>query len=168
MPFLRREDMMFVYSFRMSTVKFLCVALLSVAVLLALVAFVPVYSADEPASTISYAKIYSDADRVDFISQFGWQVEETPIDEKNVTIPASFDKIYENYNQLQKNQGLSLGKYKGKEVTRYTYKITNYPDYEGDVYINLLVFKNKVIGGDVCSADQTGFVHGFSKDVTLP
>lgn len=159
---------MFVYSFRMSTVKFICVAALSVAVLLALVAFVPTYDADESASTISYAKIYSSADRVAFISQFGWSVEETPVDEKDVTIPASFDKIYENYNQLQKNQGLSLNKYKGKEVTRYTYKITNYPEYDGDVYINLLVFKNKVIGGDVCSADSLGFVHGFSRDVTLP
>ena len=67
--------MMFVYSFRMSTVKFICVAALSVAVLLALVAFVPTYDADESASTISYAKIYSSADRVAFISQFGWSVE---------------------------------------------------------------------------------------------
>ena len=92
-PLWRREDMMFVYSFRMSTVKFICVAALSVAVLLALVAFVPTYNADESASTISYAKIYSGADRIDFISQFGWNVEETPIDEKTVTIPATFDKL---------------------------------------------------------------------------
>ena len=99
---------MFVYSFRMSTVKFICVAALSVAVLLALVAFVPTYDADESASTISYAKIYSSADRVAFISQFGWSVEETPVDEKDVTIPASFDKIYENYNQLQKSDALDF------------------------------------------------------------
>lgn len=159
---------MFVYSLRMSTVKFICVAALSVAVLLALVAFVPTYDAKESEATVSYAKIYSDADRMAFISQFGWSVDELPVDEREVVIPSSFDKIYESYNQLQKSQGLSLNKYKGKEVTRYTYKITNYPEYQGDVYINLLVFKNKVIGGDVCSADPTGFVHGFSRDVTLP
>lgn len=159
---------MFVYSLRLSTIKFLCVITLSVAVLLALVAFIPTYDDSTPTSTISYSKIYTGADRVDFISQFGWQVNETPTEEKAVTIPEEFDKIYESYNQMQKSQGLSLAKYKGKEVTRYTYEITNYPDYEGTVYVNLLVYKNKVIGGDICSADVNGFVHGFSKDVTLP
>ena len=62
---------------------------------------------------------------------------------------------------MQKEQGLNLAKYKGKTVTRYTYKVTNYPDYEGTVYVSLLIYKNKVVGGDVCSADVNGFVHGF-------
>ena len=66
---------------------------------------------------------------------------------------------------MQKEQGLSLAPYKGKEVTRYTYKVTNYEGYEGEVYINLLVYRSKIIGGDVCSADSSGFIHGFSKDV---
>ena len=55
------------------------------------------------------------------------------------------------------------GKYKGKEVMRYTYEVTNYPEYEGRVYANLIVYRNKVIGGDICSADAQGFLQGFVK-----
>jgi len=34
---------------------------------------------------------------------------------------------------------------------------------EGKVYANILVYRNKVIGGDICSADASGFIHGFEK-----
>ena len=83
-----------------------------------------------------------------------------------MTIPSEFDTVYTGYNDIQKEQGLNLAKYKGKEVVRYTYSITNYENYEGVVYINLLVYRNKIIGGDVCSADASGFIHGFAKDKT--
>ena len=53
-------------------------------------------------------------------------------------------------------------------MSRYTFKIDNYEGYGGTVLADVLVYKNKVIGGDVCSADVNGFVHGFSRDVTLP
>ena len=65
---------------------------------------------------------------------------------------------------MQQLQGLDLSDYKRKSVTRYTYLITNYPNYEGKVYANLLIYKDRVVGGDVCSADVNGFIHGFSKD----
>ena len=53
--------------------------------------------------------------------------------------------------------------FKKKTVMRYTYAVTNYPNYDGEVYVNILVYKNTVIGGDVCSADVNGFVHGFER-----
>ena len=53
---------------------------------------------------------------------------------------------------------------RGKEVTRYTFKVTNYEGHEGTVYANVLVWRKKVIGGDICSAEITnGFVQGFEK-----
>ena len=161
---MNSEDIfMFVYSIRSATIKFICAIVLSVVVLITLVALIPTYADDaEPTSSISYSKIYENSDRIDFISQFGWEVEETPVEEVEVVVPESFDKIYLGYNEMQKEQGLNLSKYKGKTVTRYTYKVTNYPDYDGTVYISLLVYKDKVVGGDVCSADVNGFVHGFS------
>ncbi len=153
---------MFVYSIRSATIKFICAIVLSVAVLITLVALIPTYADDaEPTSSISYSKIYENSDRINFISQFGWEVKETPVEEVEVIVPESFDKVYLGYNEMQKEQGLNLSKYKGKTVTRYTYEVTNYPDYDGTVYISLLVYKDKVIGGDVCSADVNGFVHGF-------
>ena len=54
--------------------------------------------------------------------------------------------------------GLDLSRYKRKDVMRYTYEVIGYPGYNGVVYANLLIYKNKVIGGDICSADVNGFV----------
>lgn len=156
---------MFVYAIRSATIKFVCAITLSVAALLALVALIPTYSVEKneaaTVSDVSYNKIYENSDRLAFIEQFGWEVDTTPLEAVEVAIPEEFDKVYLGYNEMQKEQGLGLTKYKGKTVTRYTYNVTNYPDYTGDVYISLLVYKNKVIGGDVCSADVGGFVHGF-------
>ena len=100
-------------------------------------------------------------ERLAFIDQFGWKVKEDPVEIAEVIVPETFDEVYEKYNTLQIEQGLDLTPYQGKRVKRWTYEVTNYPDYDGTVYISLLVYKDKVIGGDVCSADVNGFVHGF-------
>ena len=158
---------MFVYAIRSATIKFVCAIVLSVAALLALVALIPTYSAEKneaaTVSDVSYNKIYENSDRLAFIEQFGWEVDTTPLEAVEVAIPEEFDKVYLGYNDIQKAQGLNLAKYKGKEVVRYTYEVTNYEGYDGTVYVNLLVYRNKIVGGDVCSADSSGFIHGFSK-----
>ena len=158
---------MFVYSMKASTIKFfgvICVALIS---LITLIAFIPSYNGDfvETSTEVSYSydKVKSNEDRIAFLSQFGWEVEGTPIEEKEVTIPSEFDKVFAGYNEIQRQQGLDLSKYKKKNVMRYTYKVTNYPEYEGDVYANILVYRGRVVGGDICSADVSGFVHGLEK-----
>lgn len=162
---------MFIYSLRASTVKLVGVVCVALTVLITLIAFVPTYAIssqtsatpDDTTVSYSYDKIKSADDVVSFLSQFGWQVSAEPVEVKTVTIPAEFDKIFAAYNEMQKEQGLNLSKYKNKEVTRYTFTVTNYPDYNGTVYANVLVYRNRVIGGDICSADVSGFVHGFEK-----
>lgn len=153
---------MHVWSLRSTTIKFACVLALSFSALAALMVFIPSASKTQTISGISYANIYTNSDRVNFISQFGWTVDQEPIEEIAVTVPSEFDSVYESYNDLQRAQGLNLLKYRGKEIVRYTYEITNYADFDGTVYINLLVSKNKIIGGDICSADGKSFVCGFS------
>ena len=159
---------MFIYSMRAGTIRFVAVILLSLMVLGALIAFVPQLqpvSAEigEETHTVNYDKIKKDEDRIAFLAQFGWEVEPTPKECTTVTIPADFDKVLAEYNELQKRQGLDLSKYASRTVERYTSTVTNYPDYEGSVLANLLVFRGRVIGGDLCSADQSGFIHGFAK-----
>ncbi len=156
---------MFVCSIRSAAIKFFCAITLSLAVLFALIAFIPTYGENnsQAVSDISYTKMYENSDRLAFISQFGWEVSAEPLETVEVTVPETFDTVYAGYNEMQKEQGLNLAKYKGKTVTRYTYKVTNYPDYDETVYLSLLVYKNKIVGGDVCSADVNGFVHGFEK-----
>lgn len=154
---------MFVYSVRSQSIKFAVTVILSLAAMITLVALIPV--GDVPASTgISYADIYSNSDRIEFLSRFGWEVSDEAISEADIIIPADFDTVYIGYNEMQKEQGLNLTKYRGKEVTQYKYSVKNYPGYEGEVIATLLVYRGKIIGGDISSADASGFVHGFSAD----
>ena len=156
---------MFIYTMRAQTIKFIAAVVLAIGAMITLVALIPSYDVSASAKGIRYSGIYSTSDRIAFISALGWKVEENPIEEVQVTVPKEFDAVYAGYNEMQKEQGLSLSPYRGKEVTRYTYKVKDYEGYEGDVYMNLLVYRGKIIGGDICSADSSGFVHGFSKDV---
>jgi len=158
---------MFIYSLRAGTIKFFGVICVALAAIIVLVVFVPPYdgSAQNAAlidgTEINYNDIENTADQIEFLKQFGWEVSAEPIENEKVTIPKEFDKIFSAYNEIQKRQGLDLSKYNSKSMTRYTYEIINYPDYDGTVYVNLLIYRDKVVGGDICSADANGFIHGF-------
>ena len=171
---------MFIYSFKASSIKFFGILCVALAALIALIAFVPAYAGEQSANSggvavgvpeaesgvtvsIRYDKVKSADDAASFLSQFGWIVDAGSVETKEVTIPAQFDKVFAGYNEMQKSQGLDLSKYKKKDVTRYTFTVTNYKDYEGAVYANVLTYRGRVIGGDICSADVSGFIHGFEK-----
>jgi len=158
---------MFVYTMRAGTVKFFAVVGVALALLIALIVLVPTYGSDVSAAeevSYQYGKIKTSDDVEGFLSQFGWKVGDEPEETVKVKLPDEFDKIFTAYNEIQRRQGLNLSKYKNKEVTRYTYAVTNYEDYDGKVYANVLVYRNRVIGGDICSADASGFIHGFEKE----
>ncbi|MBE6699295.1 MAG: DUF4830 domain-containing protein, partial [Ruminococcaceae bacterium] len=102
---------MFVYSMRASTIKLVGVICVALTVLITLIAFVPTYAVpNQPAADAdaavqySYDKVKTPSDAANFLSQFGWEVEGTPVEEKTVTIPSEFDKIFAAYNELQKSQ----------------------------------------------------------------
>lgn len=160
---------MFVYTLKANTLKFFSIIGIALIALISLIVFVPRYdiattgAIQKETEHIRYDKIKNNADRIAFLAQFGWECSESATEEVTMTIPKEFDKIMKTYNEVQKQQGLDLEKYKGKDVTRYTYEITNYPGAEGRVIANLIICKNRVIGGDICSADVNGFIHGFAK-----
>ena len=158
---------MFIYSVRAKTLKFFAISCVSLVAIITLIAFIPAYGEGSISASakkeINYTGVKTNEDRIEFLSQFGWTVKETPVEECEVTIPAEFDKIFTGYNEIQKRQGLDLSDYKKKRVIRYTYEVTNYEGASGVVYANVIVYRNRVIGGDVCSADVTGFIHGFEK-----
>jgi len=101
-------------------------------------------------------------DRLNFLSSFGWEIDEASEKSQNILIPRTFSRVYEDYNELQKTQGCDLSEYAGLEAVRYTYTVLNYPDYSGTVYAELLVHSNIVIGGDVHAAAMDGFICGLS------
>ncbi len=105
--------------------------------------------------------ISSNEDRVAYLKQYGWQVEEQPSSVEELIIPQEFDGTYAQYLDLQSSQGFDLTKYCGKRVKRYAYTITNYPTGESGVQVGILIYKNTVIGGEVLSAQLDGFIHSL-------
>ena len=99
--------------------------------------------------------------RINFLEQFNIKVKPEPIETSEIKIPTQFNKVYENYNKIQKENGLNLEKYKGKTCIKYTYSVLNYKDRPDGVLANIFVFENKVIAGDICSLEIDGFMHGF-------
>ena len=102
-------------------------------------------------------------DRLAYLNGLGWQVSSQPIATEELLIPEQFDDSYQGYLQLQADQGFDLTQYKGRRVKRYTYQLTNYPTQAEPVQIALLIYKNKVVGGQIQSSSGS-FLHGL----TLP
>lgn len=162
---------MFICSVRAGTVRFFGIVCVALLVLTALVVLVPTL---EPAAAvgsegveeserISFEDIDSNEDRIAFLASLGWEVEPTAKESTTVAIPREFDKVFAAYNEMQRKMGLDLSGYSGKTVERHTYVVKNYGEYEGTVLANLLIFRGRVIGGDICSADTSGFVHGLRR-----
>lgn len=165
---------MFIYSIKATTIKFAVVIGVAMISLAAIILLVPEYTPRTTAAIAktvaeyNFDKIKTNDDRVAFLKQFGWDVNPEPAEEVTLKIPAEFDKVMNTYNELQKKLGLDLSKYRGKEVTRYSYNVTNYPGYTGTVTANVIVYKGRVIGGDVSSADVEGFIGTFYFPETAP
>jgi len=154
---------MFIVAIKLTKARLALFALCVAAVVVCLTVVLP--AGDVAASgqaRINYSGIKTNEDRIAFLSQFGWKVVEEPIEVEEVTIPSEWNDVYENYNEIQKRQGLDLKKYMGKDVKRWTYLVTNYPKETGsEVHANLLIYGSRIIGGDISSVDLNGFMHGF-------
>jgi hypothetical protein len=155
---------MFIYSIRASTVRFFaCILIcLGVLVLLLTLGSAETVYASADGRQINYGGMKTNEDRVMFIESFGIKVKGEPISEETFTMPDNFDRVIQGYNQIQKMQGLDLTKYERKRVTHYTYEVINY-DTNGKVYVNLLVYRNRIVAADISSMDNGGFVKALTE-----
>ncbi len=97
--------------------------------------------------------------RIKCIESYGWEADETSETSENVFIPKEFDDVYMRYNKIQKLSGFDIEKYRGKAVTRYTFRVLNFPDRsEAEVFVNILVYEGKLIGGDCMTVALDGFM----------
>ena len=117
-------------------------------------------------ASVSAPAVSGNDGRVAFLQGFGWQVTTSPTESGQVRIPKEPTEVYNRYNDLQKSQGYDLSQYAGKTVTRYVYRITNYPGATEPVYATLLVYKNQIIGGDVTNTAAKGLIQGFKMPQT--
>ncbi len=153
---------MFVCTVKASSIKFFTAILFSAAVLVGIVAFVPnIDTAGETAVTmLDYKGIATVEEQLRFLEGLGYRAKNIPVFSDEVQIPQVFDSVYEKYNRIQKAQGLNLEKYKGKTVLRYTYEIK---DTAEPTYATLLIYKNRIIGGDITVMGENGSVKGFER-----
>ncbi len=97
--------------------------------------------------------------RVRCLSSFGWVVDETSETTERVYIPKEFDSVWSRYNEIQKMCGFDLSLYRGKSVMRYTYRALNFPgNAEAEVFVTVLVFEERMIGGDCKTVAIDGFL----------
>ena len=120
------------------------------------------FNVAQKSSEYNFRNIKTNEDRVDFFTQFGWEVVADPIEIMEVQLPEEFDQVYLKYNELQKELELDLQKYTSKRVKRYTYKVKNYPkETQDEIRANILVYKDRVIAGDIMSTALDGFMHSL-------
>ena len=75
----------------------------------------------------------------EFALQFGLQTEEYPEMIQRVRLPKDFDSFYTAYNEMQKNK-----------------------EFSGGAVINLLILRERIIGGDITKDKSGGEILSFS------
>ena len=139
------------------------------AALAVIVALILLLGGANDSSPTAAPAVSNNDTRVQFLKDFGWEVNASPTESSQVKIPQEQTSVYERYNALQKSQGYDLSQYAGKTVMRYVYKITNFPGATEPVYATLLVYKNQIIGGDITDSSAKGVIQGFKKqDAVTP
>lgn len=112
-------------------------------------------------NTDTTLKVTDNAGRVEFIRSLGVEPSEQAVSIKETVIPTCLNDVYLTYNALQKSAGYNLLELLGETVTVYCYEI---PDLNGKTaYVNLLIHENKVVGGDISSAELSGFMLPLKK-----
>ena len=139
--------------------------ILALAAILAAVGLLLLFTGSDDAEPTASVATTPAADtndaRVKFLTDLGWDVTASPAEATEVKIPKGSDEVFDRYNELQKSQGYDLTKYAGKKIMRYVYRINNYPNAQEPVYATLLVYKDRIIGGDITDTTPGGKVQGF-------
>lgn len=157
---------MFVYSIKSKNLLIrLAIAGAVVLVIILILIFLP-----GKVQTTSANEDYEVSDTIkgsvtDYLTGLGYTLDSN-VQECVVTIPTQWNDTYKNYNEMQVSQGYDLSFYKGVDVTRLTYNITNYIGEEEtpeQVLANVYIYRGEIIGGDVCSAELDGFMTTFEE-----
>ncbi len=100
-------------------------------------------------------------DRVRFLSSLGYNVNVGAEQTKEITIPMEFNDVYTAYNDFQLNIGTDLFDYRGSACLSCSYPLQG----DDEQYsVNLLVYKGRIIGGDICSASLDGEMRSLGKN----
>ena len=127
-------------------------------VLVSIVCMGLVLAAGTKDSPFGSQKINNENDLSEFLLTLGYECDLSMVTVQSSVLPAQFDETFIAYNAIQLQQDCDLSRYAGKEVTVYTVPITNYTDSDESVLASVIVYRGKVIGGDIHAAAMDGFI----------
>ncbi len=133
---------MFIYSFTITKEKLAFLLAIILVFLLVCGVLVTFFQEDS---------LRTNRGRIAFLQAQGLSPAKTPYSVQTVTVPNPLDQFYEEYEIMQKKQGLSLLPYRGKTVKKYTYQITENTDKP--LYANLFLKGGKLIACDLTCPD---------------
>lgn len=117
---------------------------------------------------VLFASGETDTNNIVFLKGYGWEVRTKSVEKEDIIIPKPFDRVYENYNDIQLKAGLDLRPYMGMKGVRYTYIVENYPkDVGEEVRSNVICINNEPVGGDIMTVSIRGFIHSLNFDDSL-
>ena len=152
---------MFVLTMKLNKKKSVFLVIMVALVLIGIILLASAYSKSRELDSMSEPgateRVKDEEDRINYLARYGWEVETPAVSNDTVVIPRTFSDIFEEYNELQIQQGFDLSQYCGLEVEIYTYRVLNH-ESEGEVLAQLYVRNNSVIGGDVHSTAIDGFM----------
>ena len=92
-------------------------------------------------------KLVTTQEMVDYIAQKGFTADMQTAQVAEVQIPKKFDDSFTSFNEkIKQNDGLSLEKYKGERVNKWTFDIIGYDDSDTKAVAVLLIRREKLIG----------------------
>lgn len=110
-----------------------------------------------PEEAPALPQLTDNSQRVEYLQSLGWEIEPEPLETLQFLLPDTLVEPYLTYNELQKAQGFDLSACCGKQVSRYTYAVSNYPGRIEGVQLNLYVCEDTPVAGDIFCAGANGF-----------
>ena len=146
---------MMIQAIRLTRKKAALAVILAGAVLAALILLLGQHGGNVGAS--EQPCLSSNGERVAYLRELGWEIDPEPLTTLQFLLPPKLSGDYITYNDLQKAQGFDLETCCGKQVTRYTYTVTNYPQRPDGVQLNLYICEDLPVAGDVVCTGTDGF-----------
>lgn len=144
---------MLIWTTRFSRKKAALIVVIMGAAAAALIFFVGRSPAEAPAPP----QLLTNEARVAYLQSLGWEVIPEPVETLQFLMPDRLEEPYLSYNELQTAQGFDLSCCCGKQVSRYTYAVANYPGRRDGVQLNLYICEDQPVAGDIFCAGVNGF-----------
>lgn len=149
---------MFVFTAKLNKKRLMAAVIVFILIVAAILTVCVMKSAGAVETLSTSSVVKTNEQRIEYLKNLGWEVEPKPIDEQTIAIPTEFSDVYQEYNLLQAEQGFDLKEYAGVEAVRYTYNVLNHPTCADQVVADIIVYRGRVIAGDIQSTVLDGFM----------